>query len=358
VIGLVVIFTGQSLYKTSAADPLLAIGGVVLFAGMLVFAWSLLEVLRSAPNKTGPVEMWAWSGIVWAAAAGALYLAVTLRMAIDSAPLAHAPWNEALIYATLFGFVFSFIFAVTTRALRGFLLQKPLHGRVNAAAFALLQAGLVVVVAGRFGILDEGVVTAGFILCSAGLMTFVFTARIMETATGPICRFAVGCRRFGWFVRAAYFWLLTGAVFLVIESLDDAGVTDVLPPSVALPVMHLFMLGFATLLIMGVASKILPVFEDSDIKWPRLMDIAFVLVNASVVLRVAFGFSTSEVAERALGASGGIGFAGIVLFVIAGFQVMTESARRSYAARAAKFGQIRFEVSKRSALSESQSNGP
>ena len=63
-------------------------------------------------------------------------------------------------------------------------------------------------------------------------------------------------------------------------------------------------------------------------------------------------------AESALGASGGIGFVGIILFAIVGFQVMTEPARRSYAARAAKFGQIRFEVSKRSALSESQSNGP
>ena len=57
--------------------------------------------------------------------------------------------------------------------------------------------------------------------------------------------------------------------------------------------MHVFTIGFVTLLIIGVASKILPVFEGSDIRWPRLMDIAFVLVNTSVVLRVAGGFSTS-----------------------------------------------------------------
>jgi uncharacterized protein involved in response to NO len=142
--------------------------------------------------------------------------------------------------------------------------------------------------------------------------------------------------------------LILGALLLILDSLENAGITDVLPPPVSLPVMHVFTLGFVTLLIMGVGSKILPVFEGSDIRHPRLMDIAFVLVNASVLLRVGFGFSTSTLAERALGVSGGVGFIGICLFAVVAFQAMTESARASYAARASTFGQIRFETSQRS----------
>jgi hypothetical protein len=76
------------------------------------------------------------------------------------------------------------------------------------------------------------------------------------------------------------------------------------------------------------------------------MDIAFVLVNASMLLRVAFGFSTSTVAERALGAFGGIGFIGICLFAFVAFQLMTGSARVSYSVRAAAFGQVSFDISK------------
>jgi uncharacterized protein involved in response to NO len=260
VVGLVARFSGQSLYKTSAADPLVAAGGVILFAGMLVFGWALLGVMRTAPRKTGPVHMWIWAGIVWSVVAGALHLAITVRMAVDSSPLSYAPWNEALIYAALFGFIVCFIFAVTVRALQGFLLLRPTYLRANMAAFWLLQIGLAVLLAGRFTEADQGVVSTGFILCAAGLLIFVFAVRILEGPSGPIRRFAVGYDRYGWFVRAAYGWLVVGALMMALDSLDDAGVTDVLPPSVSLPVMNVFTLGFVTLLIMGVGSKILPVF--------------------------------------------------------------------------------------------------
>ena len=81
------------------------------------------------------------------------------------------------------------------------------------------------------------------------------------------------------------------------------------------------------------------------------MDAAFAFVTLSVVLRVAFGFSISEIGERALGASGGIGFIGIILFTIVAFQAMTPSARASYEKRAAAFGQIRFEATRNAPVS-------
>ena len=98
------------MWKTSLADPLVAIGGILLFAGMLVFGLTLLDVVRKSSSKSGPAEIWIISGIAWSMVAGALHLAVTVRMAIDSAPLGHVTWNEALIYTTLFGFISSFIF--------------------------------------------------------------------------------------------------------------------------------------------------------------------------------------------------------------------------------------------------------
>jgi len=125
---------------------------------------------------------------------------------------------------------------------------------------------------------------------------------------------------------------------LIVSTLDSAGVTDVMPPEVSLPVRHVFTLGFVTTLLFGVASRFIPIFEGSDILHPRLIDAAFVSVTLSVVLRVAFGFSVSEIGGRALGASGGIGFIGIILFAIVAFQAMTPSARASYAKRAATFG--------------------
>jgi hypothetical protein len=67
------------MYKTSLADPLVATGGVALFVEMLIFSWTLLDVVRKSPKKTGPAEIWILSGILWAVVSGTLHLAITLR---------------------------------------------------------------------------------------------------------------------------------------------------------------------------------------------------------------------------------------------------------------------------------------
>ena len=230
VIGLVLRFSGQSFYKTSLGDPFVAAGGIALFAGTLIFAWTMLGVMRTATNRTGSAENWILSGIFWAVAAGALHLAITIRMAIGSAPLAYGTWNQALIYAMLFGFIGSFIFAVSARAVRGFLLLKPMYERVNFVSFWLLQAGLATQVIGRFADMDLKVASTGLILCSVGSVLFVFAVRVLEGPSGPIRRFPVGYDRFGLFVRTAYGWLIVGALLLILQSLENNDVTDILPP--------------------------------------------------------------------------------------------------------------------------------
>ncbi|MBT4124769.1 MAG: hypothetical protein HOJ22_06535 [Chloroflexi bacterium] len=345
--GLLFRFSGQSMWKTSLADPLVAIGGILLFAGMLVFGLTLLDVVRKSSSKSGPAEIWIISGIAWSMVAGALHLAVTVRMAIDSAPLGHVTWNEALIYTTLFGFISSFIFGVSARAIRGFLVLKPMYERLNVVSLALIQIGLITLVIGRFADLEQGVASVGLILASLGALLYVFALRVLEPASGPVKRFAVGYARYGILIRTAYAWLVIGSLMLILTALDDAAVTDVMPIEISLPVMHVFTLGFVTTLIFGAASRFIPVFEGSDIRHQWLMDAAFILITISVVLRVSFGFELSVWGERALGASGGIGFVGIILFAIVAFQAMTHSARAAYSARAAEFGRVKFGAIKR-----------
>jgi uncharacterized protein involved in response to NO len=347
--GLLFRFTGQSVYKTSFADQLVVIGGVLLLAGMIVFGWTLLNTVRLSSSKSGPAEIWIISGMFWSVVAGGLHLAVTLRMAIDSSPLGHPLWNEALIYTALFGFIASIIFGVSARAIRGFLLLKPMYERANRLALGIIQLGLVILIVGRFADLDQGVASAGLILASIGALLYVYALRVLEPAAGSAKRFAVGYERYGLLIRTAYGWLVLGCLMLILTALDSAGVTDVMPAEVSLPVMHVFTLGFVTTLIFGAASRFISIFEGSDIHHPRLMDTAFVLITISVALRVGFGFTISELGERALGASGGIGFIGIILFAIVALKAMGQSARDTYAKRAAEFGRVKFNAAKRPA---------
>jgi hypothetical protein len=344
--GLLFRFSGQSMYKTSFADPMLVVGGVLLLAGMLVFGWTLLHVIRLSSSKSGPAEIWLISGIAWSVVAAALHLLITVRMTIDSAPLGYAPWNEALIYTALFGFISSFIFGVSARAIRGFLLLKPMHERLNTLSVGLIQLGLITLIIGRFADLDQNVASTGLIVASMGAICYVIALRVLEPASGPVRRYAVGYERYDWLIRTAYGWLAIGSIMLILTALDEASVTDVMPIEISLPVMHIFTLGFVTTLIVGAASSFITVFEGSDIRHPWLMDAASLCITISVLLRVVFGFSVSEIGENALGASGGVGLIGIILFAIVAFQAMTESARAAYTARAAEFGRIKFQATK------------
>ncbi|MDP6081094.1 MAG: NnrS family protein [Arenicellales bacterium] len=341
--GLLFRFIGQALYKLPIAGLLVALSGISLCIAMLVFAWALYGVIRHAANKSGPAEIWLVGGVVWSVLSGVIHLVVTFRMAIQSAPLGYVPWNEALIYAALFGFIASFIFGISARAIRGFLLLKPMHERMNRLSFVLVQIGLAVLVVGQFGELDQRVASVGLILTSVGAGMFILALRVLEPAGKSVFRIAIGYERYGWFVRSGFSWLLLGCVMLPLIALDEAGLTNVMTPKVSLPVIHVFTLGFVTNLIFGAASRFIPIFEGADIRHPRLMDAAFVFLTVSVVIRLGFGFSISQIGEHALGISGISGFIGMILFAIVVFQAMTQSARDAYTVRVAAFGWVKFE---------------
>src|SRR5690606_7901371 len=79
--GIVLRATGQAFYRHDVAAPLLVTSGLALFAGTMVFALTLAEVLRRGRRGPVRVEHWFWTGIPWAVIAGGLHLWVVLDMA-------------------------------------------------------------------------------------------------------------------------------------------------------------------------------------------------------------------------------------------------------------------------------------
>jgi hypothetical protein len=137
--GLLARFTGQTLDMLPIAGLLMAAGGILLFIAMVVFAWTLYRVIRYSASKSGPAEIWLVVGVIWAVFSGMIHLAITSRMAMQGAPLGHPPWNEALIYVAIFGFIMSFIFGISAKAIRGFLLLKPMHERMNRSSLVMVE---------------------------------------------------------------------------------------------------------------------------------------------------------------------------------------------------------------------------
>ena len=351
--GLLARFTGQTLDMLPIAGLLMAAGGILLFIAMVVFGWTLYGVIRYSASKSGPAEIWLVVGVIWAVFSGMIHLAITSRMAIQGAPLGHPPWNEALIYVAIFGFIMSFIFGISAKAIRGFLLLKPMHERMNRLSLVMVQLGLVVVIVGRFGELGQVVAPVGLILTSVGAGLFTVALRVLEPASKSVRRILVGYKRYGLYIRLGFCWLLIGCVMLILIALDETGLTNIIAAQVSLPVIHVLTLGFVTNLIFGAASRFIPIFEGADIRYPHLMSAALVFLTISVVIRLVFGFSISEIGERALGVSGVSGFIGIILFAIMIFQVMTQSARDAYTTRVAAIGRVKLEMKRATPLVKS-----
>ena len=85
-------------------------------------------------------------------------------------------------------------------------------------------------------------------------------------------------------VASAYLWAMLGALLLLI---DGGSVLATGSEPVALDaIRHAFALGFISLLICGIAPRMLPSFSGGKIASPRLVSATFWLGNAAAALRV------------------------------------------------------------------------
>jgi hypothetical protein len=119
--------------------------------------------------------------------------------------------------------------------------------------------------------------------------------------------------RYALFVRSSYGWLGVFAVFTFLHGIEGATGASVLPAPAFGPTTHVLTLGFITGMIIGIGSRMLPLFEGSLITRHRFLDAAWFTLTASVALRLYFGYFRTG-AQAGLGVSGTLGLAALVLF--------------------------------------------
>jgi len=131
--------------------------------------------------------------------------------------------------------------------------------------------------------------------------------------------------RFEWLIYAAYAWLVAAACGELTSGITSlAGRPSWVEPSV---IRHLYLLGFITHLILGMAVRMLPGFmKKRRIASPRLVEATFWLGNAAMICRVLIFLiplelgkmlpSLMTLARWALGLSGLVGLAGIACLAV------------------------------------------
>lgn len=117
-------------------------------------------------------------------------------------------------------------------------------------------------------------------------------------------------------VRTAYGWLVIGValdLYWQLREMDGGAIGTYSAGAIR----HAVLLGFATLMLMAMAYRTIPVFSGRALRWPRAVPASFGLVAGAAVLRVfpvAFTTAPERLDFKLITAGGFLLFGGLCVF--------------------------------------------
>jgi hypothetical protein len=233
--------------------------------------------------------------------------------------------NAAYLHAMSWGFLLAYVLGYSLRLLPIFVGLPTGETRVAWAALGLLTAGAAAEVAARLAGLPGAPPSVARWSSAAALTATVLgigcaiaALRLWSPGLSAGDPDALCLRRFA---RTAYTWLvLAGAILFGLRLAEVfAPVTQLHQHAFGGASRHALTVGFVSLMIVGVAWRILPVFSGARRAHPALVPVVFGLLLTGNTLRV-FGQMAAGVWGGAwhgvMGISGWLELTGVTLFAL------------------------------------------
>jgi hypothetical protein len=285
-----VLRAAQALDPGAARAALLLAGGVLEAGGAAMFAFTLLRILAAQPGRIVPYQVYLALGTGWLVIASLLNLAHAGYLAVTGAVVV-PPWlNLPYLTAFLIGFVGFWIFGVSLRTLPVFM---GLRSRPDAAAAAAvpLTLALLALTAGEGSFLAGGGPAARVAFGAGGLAVavclgfFVWTLGVLARPEGePEPGVDRGYEKF---IRVGYAWLGLSALMLASFSALAIAGRD-MDHALVGAYRHALTVGFITTIMVGMATRIVPVFRGVPLHSARLREWTFWLLFVGNLVRVVF----------------------------------------------------------------------
>jgi hypothetical protein len=309
--------------------PALA-GSLLELAAAALFAWVVLATWRRCGKPLVFYDWYILSALAWfviQAVYEGVYLAATVAAA-DRAELLGlvSTWQGPLREIQIHGFALLMILGVSQRLFHHFYGLPAPSPRVSAWALVCLNAAVVGEVAGLVlrGTAGRGwaALWYGSVLLLAASVVWLVRGWRLFSKPGETDRSLK-------FLRAAYVWLFISLAMLVLlpAYLAAAGLT--FSHAYYGAVRHAITVGFVSLMIVGVAAKVVPTLGGVDVRALSPLWAPFVLLNAGCGLRVV-GQTLTDVLPASFpvtAASGLLEVAGLALWGLHLWAVMAGRAR-------------------------------
>lgn len=312
-----------------------ALSGILETGGILAALILMSTTFRRGPPLASRVHLHAVLPLL-ATAFGSLAVAsvISAAGAIGAAragsALVDARIDRVCVELMIFGFALPATQAVSLQTFPLFLrLPAPTHfaARAFAACYLASAAALLLGIGTGIGRIEgAGALGVSASLIGLTLLLDVLTRRRpawvaarlpmapsesrRPTRPGLPDRGEYG--RFEWLIYGAYVWQTLGAILLGANGVADLlGRAPFVAPDAA---RHSFTMGFITLLISGMAVRMIPGFLRTRLASPATVTVIAIAANAAAACRILpLLIPMQHVGDIALGVSGGIAWISIAL---------------------------------------------
>jgi hypothetical protein len=327
-IGLVVRSVAQPLTASfpwawwpAMAASVLEIAAIGLFALILIKTW------RNSEKGLVYYDGYILCALFWfvvQAVYESLYLAATLRAQGAELLSLVSTWQPALRDIQIHGFALLMILGVSQRIFHHFYGLKEPNAKLSRILLVFLNVAIVGEVLGLVLMRTSGHAWAGLWYVSVLVLT---TAIILLVRDWRIFSPTDEADRSLKFLRAGYVWLMISLAMLVAMPLYQQGLLALLAPESAAAqlgfshayygaIRHAITVGFVSLMIMGVAAKVVPTLNGVPSRRLSALWGPFVLINLGCSLRVVGQTATDFVpgAFSVAGISGLLEVTGLALW--------------------------------------------
>jgi hypothetical protein len=319
-----VALTARTLADIWVTNPAWALAGKIGAAGelavVLTFAVILIQTIRKSASPREPYEEFLLVALGWMIAAFVFdwwMFAASATVNGEDAwvrfiSLYDAPWRDL----QLAGFAGGMILGVSQRFLPfiyGFREVPPHTARLVLYLWNLGVAGNVVAYSmlvrtgePMWGLLLELCILARFVSVLLLVRSFgLFSIKVERDRSLP-------------FLRAAYFWALAAIAMLALAPVYDALLGVGFSHAYFGGYRHAFTVGFISMMILGVSSKVVPVLGGLDPQRLSSLRATFWLVNLGNLMRVVFQILTDRYswAYPLMGISAWLEVTGLILWAI------------------------------------------
>jgi hypothetical protein len=311
------------------------VAAIGLFVGLILATW------RASGKGLAFYDYYVLAALGWfilQAVGEAVYLAATLATQ-DHAALLNLvrTWQGALREMQIHGFALLMILGVSQRIFHNFYGFRKPRVALSVTALACLNLAVVGEVVGLVLMQGAGhgwaaVWYAAVLLLACSVVALVWDWRIF---TSPPER-----DRSLKFLRAAYVWLFVALGMLVLVPVYQFAVLPALAPASDAAhigfshayygaIRHAITVGFVSLMIVGMAAKVVPTLNGQDVHGLTRLWAPFVLLNTGCALRVVGQTRTDFTASAfpAAGVSGILEVLGLALWGVHLWAVMLGRAR-------------------------------